>query len=191
MLSIDCLSPISTYILSKTQISLSMLTGIAKHSFTMYEQIAIVFNAIVFPPAFGPEIIIKVLSLPRIKSLGTQIFLSINGCLVLNNLKVFSLFNFGIFASISFAYFTLADKKSNSPKTSLLFIRLFPSSTTLFVKANNILFTSSLSFIFSTANSFSNSKISFGSMKVVKPLSETSCTIPSKLDLKLLFTGIA
>ena len=79
--SIDCSSPISDSISSKTDISLRSPAGIIRPHIAIIESRPNVLIETVLPPVLGPVITRVSKSLPSMISTGTTFFGSMSGCL--------------------------------------------------------------------------------------------------------------
>lgn len=74
-----CSSPISANIFLNIQIELFSLQGIYKPVYAIKSSNPVVFKHTVLPPVFGPVMIKQLKSCPNLISIGTILFLSING----------------------------------------------------------------------------------------------------------------
>lgn len=110
-----CSSPISANIFLNIQIELFSLQGIYKPVYAIKSSNPVVFKHTVLPPVFGPVMIKQLKSCPNLISIGTILFLSINGWRAPTKFIYFSVFKMGLMPSILLEYETLADKTSNLP----------------------------------------------------------------------------
>ena len=74
-----CSSPISANIFLNIQIELFSLQGIYKPVYAIKSSNPVVFKHTVLPPVFGPVMIKQLKFCPNLISIGTILFLSING----------------------------------------------------------------------------------------------------------------
>ena len=111
--SIDCSSPISAKIWSKTAALLPSAAGMNKPDWAISCKSPAVFRVMVFPPVLGPVIRIVSKSSPKLMSLATTFFGSIKGWRAARSLKEWSLVKTGLTACIFLASLALAWRKSS------------------------------------------------------------------------------